>query len=132
MSDRRNFSTGNPWEREIGFSRAVRVGSMIFCAGTVAADVDGVIHGADCYEQCCYILEKLSRVLAEAGGSLHDVVRVTCYLTGLEHAPGFTRAHAQYFSDVQPAATCIAVAGLFGEGAVVELELTAVVGSSSC
>ncbi len=127
MTRREHYSTGNPWEREIGFSRAVRVGDMIFTAGTVASDEDGVIHGADCYEQCCYILEKLKRVLAEAGASLQDVVRVNCYLTGMEHAPGFTRAHAQYFSEIRPAATCIVVAGLFGEGSVVEMELTAVV-----
>lgn len=131
MSGRQCFSTGNPWEREMGFSRAVRVGNMVFTAGTVAADESGAIHGADCYEQCCYILEKLSRVLAQAGASLRDVVRVTCYLTSLEHAPGFARAHAQYFGEIHPAATCVAVAGLFGEGAVVEIELTAVVESAA-
>lgn len=129
MSERQHFSTGNPWEREIGFSRAVRVGDVVYTAGTVASDENGVIHGSDCYEQCCYILEKLSRVLEQAGSSLRDVVRVRCYLTGLEHAPGFTRAHAQYFGRIKPAATCVAVAGLFGDGAVVEMELTAVVGN---
>lgn len=130
MSERQQFSTGNPWEREIGFSRAVRVGDVVYTAGTVASDKDGVIHGNDCYEQCCYILEKLSRVLEQAGSSLRDVVRVTCYLTGMEHSPGFTRAHAQFFGAIKPAATCVAVAGLFSEGAVVEMELTAVVGSA--
>lgn len=129
MNERQHFSTGNPWEREIGFSRAVRVGDIIFTAGTVASDEDGNIHGSDCYEQCCYILEKLSRVLEQAGGSLRDVVRVNCYLTGLVHAPGFTRAHAQYFGEIKPAATCVAVNGLFGDGAVVEMELTAMVGN---
>lgn len=130
MTTREQYSTSNPWEREIGFSRAVRVGDTIFTAGTVASDEAGVIHGADCYEQCCYILEKLRRVLEQAGPDLRDVVRVNCYLAGLEHAPGFTRAFSQYFSEIRPAATCIAVSALFGEGSVVEMELTAVIAGS--
>lgn len=68
-------------------------------------------------------------MLEQAGASLRDVVRVNCYLAGMEHAPGFTRAHAQYLGAIKPAATCVAVAGLFGDGAVVEMELTAVVGT---
>jgi 2-iminobutanoate/2-iminopropanoate deaminase len=65
-------------------------------------------------------------VLAELGCSLAEVVKVTCYITGLEHAEGFTRAHAQYFADTLPTATCVGVTALFGEGSVAEIELIAV------
>ena len=130
MDERRNYSTGNPWERQIGFSRAVRVGNLVFTAGTLAADEDGVIHGATCFEQCCYILDKLGSVLRELGSDLRHVVRVVCYLVDLYDSEDFARAHAQYFGEVRPAATCIEISGLFAEDALVELELTAVIPQS--
>ena len=120
-------TTGNPWERELGFSRAVRVGEMIYTAGTIASDPDGRIHGADSYEQCSYILKMLDRVLKELGGGLDTVVKVTCYMVGLEHLPGFSKAHAEYFGTTKPATTGVAIAGLVGEGTLVELELIALV-----
>lgn len=125
MMEVKRASTGNPWERELGFSRAVRVGDMIYTAGTIASDKDGKIHGADSYEQCKYILEMLDRVLEELGGGLDTVVKVTCYMVGIEHLPGFSRAHAEYLSTAGPAATGVAVAGLAGEGTLVEMELVA-------
>jgi enamine deaminase RidA (YjgF/YER057c/UK114 family) len=127
VKERQLISTGNPWERSICFSRAVRIGSLVFTAGTIAADEQGVIHGDTCYEQACYILDKLTGVLAQAGSGLRDVVRVVCYLVDLADAEGFTKAHAQYFAGVFPAATCVQVCGLFGNGTKIELELTAVV-----
>jgi len=126
MTNRQHISTGNPWERAIGFSRAVRVGPFVFTAGTIASDEQGVIQGADCYEQCCYILDKLAGVLKSAGSDLSHVVRVVCYLTDLADSDGFTRAHSEYFAAVKPATTCVAVRELFGDGSVVEIELTAI------
>lgn len=127
MTDRRHFTTGNPWERRIGFSRAVRVGNLVFTAGTIASDADGRIQGADCYQQCCYILQKLAGVLGEAGSDICHVVRVVCYLIDLSDSEGFTRAHSEWFGEIRPATTCVAVKQLFGDGARVEIELTAVI-----
>ena len=112
-------STGNPWEREIGFSRAVRIGHMIYTAGTIASDEDGTIQGDSCYEQCKYILGKLDGVLRKLGGSLETVVKVSCYLVSLEHSGEFSRAHAEVFGDVRPATTSVEVSGLFGDGSLV-------------
>jgi enamine deaminase RidA (YjgF/YER057c/UK114 family) len=127
LSDRQRVSTGNPWESSVGFSRAIRTGNLVFTAGTIASDEHGVVHGGDSYEQCCYIFDKLAAVLARLGSSLEHVVRVVCYLTGMEHAEGFSRAHHEHFSASLPAATCVCVSGLFGEGSVAEIELVAVV-----
>lgn len=126
MNDRAHFSTGNPWERSVGFSRAVRVGQTVYTAGTLASDADGNIHGADCYEQCCYIFDKLKAVLEQAGAGLKHVVKVTAFVVALEDAEGFTRAHSEYLGEVRPATTCVIVSGLFHPEARVELELTAV------
>ena len=127
MKDRQLISTGNPWERSICFSRVVRVGNLVFTAGTLAADETGEIHGETCYAQACYILDKLAAVLKESGSGLEHVVRVVSYLVDLDEADGFTQAHAEYFKDVRPAATCVEVSRLFGTGAKIEMELTAVV-----
>lgn len=131
MHDRTRYSTNNPWEHRIGFSRAVRAGNLVFTAGTIAADEQGLVHGASCYSQCRYILDKLSGVLREAGSDLKHVVRVVCYLVDLADGDEFTRAHHEYFSEIRPATTCIGVSELFGDGARVELELTAIVPEES-
>src|SRR5690348_9696886 len=68
MSDRTNFSSGSVWEDVVGYSRAVRVGNVIEVSGTVAADEDGNVIGRDdAFQQTIYILEKIGRVLKEAG-----------------------------------------------------------------
>lgn len=127
MNDRAHFSTGNPWERSVGFSRAVRVGQTVYTAGTLASDAEGNIHGADCYEQCCYIFDKLEAVLAQAGAGLEHVVKTKAYILSAGDAEGFTRAHFKYLGTVRPAATCVMVSGLFHPAARVELELVAVI-----
>lgn len=127
MQDRSYYSTGNPWERRIGFSRAVRVGNLVVTAGTIASDTEGRVQGATCYEQCCYILEKLSGVLREAGSDLSHVVRVVCYLVDLADGEDFTRAHREWLGEIRPATTCVGIKQLFGDGARVEIELTAVI-----
>lgn len=127
MSRIDRYSTGNVWEESVGFSRAIRVGNTILTAGTVAADESGRIHGSDCYEQCMYIFAKLEKAIAALGGKMSDVVKTTCYLTQLGDAPGFTRAHSEIFGETRPIATSVQVAGLFGDGALAEIELVAIV-----
>lgn len=126
MTDRQHYSTGNPWERAIGFSRAVKIGPFVLTAGTIASDEHGEIQGETCYEQCCYILDKLAGVLQRAGCDLAQVVRVVCYLIDLADSDDFKRAHSEYFSDIKPVTTCVAVKELFGQGSRVEIELTAI------
>lgn len=125
--NRQHFSTGNIYEKQAGFSRAVRVGNTIFTAGTIAVDEHGVTQGSDCYEQCMYIAGKLEAVLEQAGSRLQDVVKLTAYITDIKYAEQFSRFTHDCFSGIAPAATCVVVKGLFGEGTVVELEMVAVV-----
>jgi enamine deaminase RidA (YjgF/YER057c/UK114 family) len=127
MNDRERYSTGNPWERSVGFSRALRVGTTVYTAGTLASDAEGNIHGADCYAQCCYIFEKLRGVLEQAGSSLDHVVKSKAYILSTDDADGFGRAHFEYLGQVRPAATCVLCAGLFHPAARVEIELVAVI-----
>src|SRR5690606_38980369 len=95
--------------------------------GTVAVDSEGRLQGETAYEQCCFIFRRLAGVLEEAGSGLDQVVKVTCYLVDKADAEAFGRAHFEHLGEVRPAATCVVVKELFGEGTRVEIELTATV-----
>ena len=56
-----NFDTGTPWEKKVGYSRAVRVGPHVFVTGTLAAGKDGRIISPDAAEQADYIFGKIQR-----------------------------------------------------------------------
>ena len=126
---RMNVSSGSVWEAQVGYSRAVRVGSQVWVTGTVAADDDGHVHApGDAYAQTCYALQKIAAALAEAGAELSDIVRTRIYITDMSHADGAGRAHKELLGEIMPATTMVVVAALWGEGSVVEIEADAVVG----
>ena len=128
MSERRNISSGGPWEGPGGYSRAVRIGNVIAVAGTVAVGPDGeVVAPGDAYAQTRAIFATIERALVEAGASLTDVVRTRAFITDIDQWEGFLRAHGEIFGDIRPAATMVEVSGLLGEGTVIEIEADAVV-----
>lgn len=79
MSSRQNILSGSPWEDRVGYCRAVRIGNLIEVAGTVAI-VDGeTVRADDAYAQTKNIIERIAKVLEEAGASLSDVVRTRMF-----------------------------------------------------
>jgi len=125
---RRAFFTGTPWEDEVGYARAVRVGPHILVTGTLAADEQGrPLGGDDPYQQTIEILRKIERVLHEAGASLHNVTRTRIYVVDLDDAPAIGRAHRELLGDVRPCATMVEVSRLFTPEARVEIEADAYV-----
>ncbi|MEM9565264.1 MAG: RidA family protein [Actinomycetota bacterium] len=129
---RQLISSGGPWEAAAGYSRAVRVDDRVEVAGTVATDPDGaIVAPGDAYEQTRYIFATIERALVEAGATLADVVRTRAFITDIDQADGFTRAHGELFGDIRPAATLVAVAGLLGDGTVIEIEASAIIGSGA-
>ena len=110
---RRNISTNTPWETRFAYSRVVVAGGMVFVAGTVAADHTGRIHApGDAAAQARYIYEKIGRALEQAGASLRDVVRVRVYLTNIADIEAVGLVHHEFFADVRPVNTTLAVAAL--------------------
>jgi enamine deaminase RidA (YjgF/YER057c/UK114 family) len=126
MPGREHISSGSPFEAQVGFSRAVRVGDRVLVAGTAPIWPDGsCLPGAA--EQARRCLEIIATSLAEAGAGVADVVRTRMYLTAAEDAGEVGAVHADYFGAVRPAATMIVVAALLDPRWRVEIEAEAIV-----
>ena len=126
MSERKNFSSGAPWESVVGYSRAVRIGNHIWVSGTTATDENGKVVGAgDAEAQTRYVLLKIERALHEAGATLANVVRTRMFVTDISLWEKIGRVHGEFFADVRPAATMVEVSKLIDPGHLVEIEVDA-------
>jgi enamine deaminase RidA (YjgF/YER057c/UK114 family) len=121
---RRLISTGSTFERDIGYSRAVVDGDWIFVSGTTGFDYTSMQISDDVVAQTEQCLRNIQAALAEAGGSLADVVRVRYILPKADDFPRCWPILRKYFGEVRPAATMMA-AGLADARMRIEIEVTA-------
>ena len=129
MSDRKNISSGAPWEAIVGYSRAVRVGNHVWVAGTTAIDENGDVVGVgDAAAQTRYVLQKIGRALKEAGVTFADVVRTRTFVTDIAQWEEIGRVHGEFFGEVRPVATMVEVSKLIDPAHLVEIEVDAFVG----
>jgi len=122
---RRMISTGSPFEKSAGYSRAVVDGNLCFVAGTTGYDYATMVMPADVRAQTQNCFTTIGNVLAEAGFSLEDVVRATYYIVNRTDADDVLAVCRQHFGDIRPAATMLIVAGLLKPEMKVEIEVTA-------
>ncbi len=125
---RTRVSSGAPWEPVVGYSRAVRAGSMVFVSGTTSVGPDGAVVGpGDPYHQTVEALSIIARALRDAGARLEDVVRTRMFVTDISRFDEYARAHGEIFGRIRPAATCVEVRALVRPEFLIEIEVDAIV-----
>ncbi|MFP5219881.1 MAG: RidA family protein [Actinomycetes bacterium] len=130
--ERQRVSSGAVWEPVVGYSRAVRVGPMVWVAGTTAARPEGgAVGGDDAGEQTREALRRIAAALEQVGATLADAVRTRMYVTDIARWEEIGRAHGEVFADVRPAAAMVQVAALIDPALLVEVEVDAYVTDTS-
>ncbi len=127
MSKRVNFSSGTKLEPIVGYSRAVRVGNVVYVSGTTATGSDGDLVGVgDAKAQTEQTLRNIQRALESLGAKLEDVVKTRIYVTDIKKWQEIGTAHGQVFKNVRPVTTMIEVKRLINPEMLVEIEAEAV------
>ena len=126
---RKNISSGTPWDSKVGYSRAVRVGKVVYVSGTTATDENGQIVGiGQPRTQTIQALRNVEEALRKAGALLRDVVRTRIFVTNIDDWEEIGGAHAEFFSNVRPTTTMVEVSRLISPDILVEIEAEAYVG----
>jgi enamine deaminase RidA (YjgF/YER057c/UK114 family) len=125
--DKLLISSDTPWESLVGYSRAVKVGNVVEVSGTTAMEGDNVFGKDDIYKQTVFILQKIEKILIEAGSNLSDVIRTRMYVTDIANWEEAGKAHALFFKNMKPASTMIEVSRLINDGLLIEIEVTALI-----
>jgi enamine deaminase RidA (YjgF/YER057c/UK114 family) len=118
------ISSGSPFEKTLGYSRAVVQGDWCFVAGTTGRNPDTGAMPDDVRDQVRNAFRIIDAALNEAGFSLRDVVRATYYITDISYHDIIAPLLGERFGDIRPAATLL-VAGLIRPEMKVEIEVTA-------
>lgn len=116
-----------PWEKKVGYCRALRAGNHIYVTGTVAINDDGTVFApGDAYAQTKRCLELIVRALSPMGVELCDVVRTRMFVTDIARWEEYGRAHREAFGQTPPATTMVEISRLIGDGMTIEIEADAV------
>jgi|SRR5215207_9675745 2-iminobutanoate/2-iminopropanoate deaminase len=115
---RGNYSPG--WE--------VSNGRTIYVAGQVPWDTDGkTVCKGDITGQTRQVFKNIETILAEAGASLKDVVKITIFAADISYRDAINKVRAEVFTAPYPASTQVAVAALVDPDWMVEIEAVAFV-----
>ncbi|HTL12180.1 MAG TPA: RidA family protein [Bdellovibrionota bacterium] len=123
----RSFS-GAPWEKKVGYCRAIRMGHTIAVTGTVAVDDHGrPVSLGDGYGQAKRSLEIIEKALRELGADRGNIIRTRMFVTDISRWEEYGRAHAEFFGAAVPATSMLEIRALIGREFLIEIEADAVI-----
>ncbi len=122
---RRLISTGSPFEKAAGYSRAVIDGDFAFVSGTTGYDYATMTMPADITRQTRNCFKTIETALKDGGFAMADIVRAVYYVTDLADADAVFAVCGEKLGEIRPAATLLVVAGLYKPEMKVEIEITA-------
>ena len=124
---REKIFSGTPWEPKLGYSRAIKVGDMVYVSGTTGTDPSGkVLAPGDMYAQSVQAIRNIENALKRLGLGLEYVVRTRIYVTKVELWEQVAKAHSESFGNIHPATTLVEVTRLIDPEMLVEIEAVAV------
>jgi len=122
---RRLISTGSPFEKTAGYSRAVIDGDFAFVAGTTGYDYATMTMPADVTSQTRNCFKTIETTLKDGGFAMADIVRATYYITDIRDVDAHFAVCGEILGDIRPAATLLVVVGLLKPEMKIEVEVTA-------
>jgi len=122
---RRLISTGSPFEKTAGYSRAVIDGDFAFVSGTTGYDYATMILPTDVSDQARNCFRTIEAALKDAGFAFADIIRATYYIVDRNDADAVFAICGEKLGAIRPAATLLVVAGLLKPEMKIEIEVTA-------
>jgi enamine deaminase RidA (YjgF/YER057c/UK114 family) len=113
------------------FSRAIQVGDQLFVAGMTAHTPAGIAGGDSMSEQTRAIFIKIRHLVEAAGGTMNDIVKLTGFITDMKQREQYLDARRDFFTADPPASTLVEVTALAAAGLLIEVEVLAIIGSST-
>ena len=124
-ADRHPISSGSPFERVYGYSRAYVYGDEVVIAGTTGYDYAKMTMPDDVAEQTRNIYATFAEVMKEAGGEVADIVRLRTFVTDAAYCEPVLKVQGEVFAAIRPAATIVVVSALLRPEMKVEIEAEA-------
>lgn len=121
---RQLISSGSPFEKTMGYSRAVAQGPFCFVSGTTGYDYKKMEMPGDVAQQAENALHTIRGALEQAGFALTDVIRVNYYIAEAGDADAVIPVLGKFFGEIRPAATLL-VTKLLKLEMKIEIDVTA-------
>jgi 2-iminobutanoate/2-iminopropanoate deaminase len=124
---RREYRVAGQAEPISHFTDAVSAGGLLFVSGIVAVDERGeIVGGDDVAAQARKVFANMGEVLAAAGCTFADVVKLTIFLTDVNDRPLVNPVRQEVFGETRPASTLVEIPRLVFPDAKIEVEAVAV------
>ena len=129
MQKQERLDPGWAWTKKYNIGAGVKVGDTIYTSGLVALDSDGNVIGEDVYTQSSQVFKNIEDLLAVAGATMADVIKINTFLTDMSQYGEFSKARNEAFPTGVPASASYSTPALVLPSLLVEVEAISIIGS---